>query len=394
MSAVLHYTLPSCSPIASPPIQITPVNDLEALAARRAEWNELVQRSQTCTIFQTYEWHASWWNTLSGGARPLVLLAEAGGELVGIAPLMVRERRRFGQMQRIIQLIGQDASDYIDLIIDRSQPDVLPRFAEWLMDHSQVWDVLHLHDVPNTSSTLDRLAECFRQRGYQSDIRFLYEAPTRLLGDPVADAQLIRKKSLRRHVNYFQRSGHLEFKNCRSVDEIIGYLDLFFEQHIERRARTDTPSLFLDARQRSFYRELVYRLAPTGWLLFSVVLFNDEPIAFHFGFEYGDRVIWYKPTFNVRYAQHSPGEVLIKFLLEYAIEQGVAEFDFTRGEESFKYRFANHCRSNYALHIFRRPLAYHVHRAWCDTKAWIKKSPRLAQWGRSLVRQYHTFRWV
>lgn len=390
MSTVMRQTLPAFSPVSLPPIRVTLVNDLNALAARRLQWNELAERSQTSTIFQTYEWHISWWKTLRGNARPLILLAEAGDELVGIAPLMVSERRRFGQTRRVVQLIGLGASDFCDLLIDRARLDVLPQFAEWLMDYSQLWDVIHLHDVPNTSSTLDHLSQCFRQRGYRTDIRFLYEAPTRLLGDPVEDAQVIRKKSLRRHVNYFQRNGRLQFKNCHSVDEIIGYLDLFFEQHIERRALTDTPSQFLDKQQRSFYRELVYQLAPTGWLLFSVVLFNDEPIAFHFGFEYDDRLMWYKPTFNVRYAQHSPGEVLIKYLLEYAIEQGVAEFDFTIGEEPFKYRFANHCRSNYALRVFRRPVDYQVHRAWCETKAWVKKSPRLAQWGRTLLGMFQT----
>jgi len=375
------------------PIRITWVGDLDVLWSRKTEWNVLVERSETNTIFQTCEWHASWWKAFGDNARPLLLLAETAGKIVGIAPLMLSEQRVLGRRRRIVEFIGAGSSDYCDFIVDPTQCEVLPLMLQWLVKNDHQWDLLRLSNIPNTSTTLRVLPGFFNQRGYLTDVRVLYEAPTRIFGDPVADQKLVKKKSLRRHYNYFRQHGQLEFKNCVTAEEIIGCLDLFFQQHIQRRALTDSPSQFLDERQRTFFREAAQALAPSKWLLFSVLLFNQTPIAFHFGFEYGNRIIWYKPTFAVDYFKHSPGEVLIKYLLEYALEREVTEFDFTIGEEAFKERFANHVRLNYAVRVFRDSLSYHVDRFWLGTKALIKRSPTLACLGRRLLRRWRDLRW-
>lgn len=375
------------------PIRFTEVTNWDALWPRKTEWNALVERSETNTIFQTFEWHASWWRTFGDNARLLVLLVEAGNELIGIAPLMVSEQRVLGQKRQIVQFIGAPVeSDYCDFIVDRRQPEALPLLLRWLVENDQQWDLLHFSDIPNTSTTLRVLPEFFGQRSYLTDVRVLYEAPTHIFSDPIEDQKLVKKKSLQRHYNYFRRNGQLEFRNCATVEEIMGYLESFFQQHIQRWSLTDTPSQFLDRRQRIFYKELVQALASSGWLLFSVVLFNQTPIAFHCGFEYGNRIIWYKPTFNIDYLKHSPGEVLLKYLLEYALERNAAEFDFTIGEEAFKYRFANHVRLNYAVGVFRHSWPYHINRFWLDAKTLMKRSPTIARLGRRFLRRWQNLR--
>ncbi|MDH3599486.1 MAG: GNAT family N-acetyltransferase, partial [Candidatus Tectomicrobia bacterium] len=235
--------------------------------------------------------------------------------------------------------------------------------------------------------TLQTLPAFFNRQGYLTDIRVLYEAPTHIFGDPVADQKLVKKNDMRLRYNYYRRNGELEFKNCTTVEDIMVYLELFFRQHTRRRTLTDIPSQFLDERQRIFYTEMVQRLAPSGYLLFSVLLFNQTPIAFHIGFEYDNRLLYYQPTFNVDYVKKSPGIVLLKFLLEYALERNVAEFDFSIGEEPYKYRFANDARVNHEVRVFRRPLPYHLDRVLLDAKGLIKRSPTLSRLGRRFLRQ-------
>ena len=195
------------------------------------------------------------------------------------------------------------------------------------------------------------------------------DAPVRILGDDEADLKTANKSSLKRHTNFFQKSGELRFYQCGSEAEILGYLDRFFDQHRARWAQTDSPSQFFDPAQRAFYKELVREIFPYGWLRFDVVLFNGAPLAFHFGFEYQRRFIWYKPTFDNQFASKSPGEVLIKFLLEDAIKKKLEEFDFTVGSEPFKYRFANRIRFNNRLIAFSSVSDYWI----CLGKSVLKK---------------------
>ena len=258
---------------------------------------------------------------------------------------------------------SNNSSDYLDFIIDSQAPEALDALLYEISRNREDFDRAYLSRMPTHWDNYPRTLEILNALGVNAEVEPHQEAPCRILGDNEEDRKVTNKTSLRRRYNYFRRSGELKFHRCESESEILGYLGTFFEQHIARWERTDSPSLFLDPANRSFYRDLVYRLVPMGWLKFDAVLFNGEPIAFHFGFEYGNNFIWYKPTFNIEYSKRSPGEVLIKFLLESAIERGLDEFDFTVGNESFKFRFANTVRQNNRITIFHSSVDHNMYKA-------------------------------
>jgi len=375
-------------------VEIELVRTFSALEARREAWNRLVECAQTSTVFQTYECHASWWNAFGAGSRLFVLLASAGDELLGIAPLMLTERWVLGRCYRVAQFLGTRSFDYADFIVNRDRPDVLPLLIVSLLDRLPPYNLLYLRDIPGTSSTVSELRALLKLRRIRNDVRMLYEAPTRLFNNPAEDCALPKKKSLKRHQRYFEKAGRLEFRNCVSVEEALAYLDVFFEQHVTRRSATDTPSVFHDGRARTFLRELTRGLLPKGWLLFSILLFNERPIAMHFGFEYGSRIVWYKPTFDMAFADHSPGEVLMKYLLEYALDRKAAELDFTIGAEPYKYRYANHTRANYAVRAFRQWPDYHVTRVVLTARRLVERFPSASRVARKVLARWREQPWL
>jgi len=369
------------------PIAITMVEDAAALWRRRSEWNSLVERSATSTVFQTLEWHRSWWNALRADARLVVLLAEEQGEMVGVAPLMLSMQRILGRERRVVEFIGAEAADYADFIVEPTRRRaVVTRMLEWLADHGDRWDVLRLLNIAESSALPELLPQVFGRRGYATDVRPLSECPTRIFGDRTADQRLPRKKKLREHYNQLRRQGEVEFKLYRTAAEMEGVLDAFFRQHADRWAGTPTPSLFLDARQREFYRELVRGLAPEGWVLFSAVTLNRAPISFHFGFQYGGRIYWIKPAFDPAYARYAPGMLQIKYLLEYAMAHNASEMDFTVGEEGYKYRFANHRRTNSVARVHPRRMFYGVDRLLAGARTAATKAPALRHLARRFLK--------
>lgn len=368
------------------PVDIMMVEDPAALWARRGEWNALVDRSATHTVFQTLEWQRSWWSTLRGDARLLVILAEAAGELIGVAPLMVRRQRIFGRERRVVEFIGAEAADYCDFMAEPARrEEVVPLMLECLMRHAERWDLMRLLNVAQTSALPVLLPQVLGRRGYAVDVQPLAECPTWIFGDAAADRRLPRKKKLREHHNRLRRQGEVKFHLYRTAPEMSAALEVFFRQHVDRWARTPTPSLFGDPRQREFYRELVRGLAPSGWVLFSAVLLNGVPISFHFGFDYGGRIYWIKPAFDPAYARFAPGLLQIKYLLEYAMLRNAAEMDFTVGEESYKYRFANHVRMNYVARVHPRWMFYGFDRLLARARAAARRAPALRRLGRRLV---------
>jgi CelD/BcsL family acetyltransferase involved in cellulose biosynthesis len=282
--------------------------------------------------------------------------------------------------------MGGDASDYADVIVDPGARSLLMPMLRWLAADRR-WDVLRLGHLLESSETAADIDGFFAAHGFATDRRPDAIAPTRLFGDRLADSRLLDKKSLKRHHNYFARTGRLEFETIADAPAIHARLEGFFRMHVERWAGTDAPSLFLDGRQRQFYRRMVTALAPAGWMRYSVVKFEGVPIAAHLGFEYGGRFVWYKPAFHVGYARHSPGEVLLRYLLGLALERSLAEFDFASGDEAFKRRFANHVRQTEVVHVFRHALPLRACRLWWGATAAMRRSDWIRRAGRRIVRR-------
>ena len=339
-------------------------------------WTALLERAGHHSVFQTFAWHACWWKAFHDSHELFVILAYAGSRLVGIAPMMIlRQSGPMGRTRSRVCFIGSlnNASDYCDFITDPAVPQVLPALLEQISAAGAACDRIDLSHFPSHSPHKAGVIEYFERRAARIAIEFQADAPVRILGDIQADRKAANKSSLKRHTRFFEKSGDLRFHRCTSEQEILGYLDAFFEQHKARRAHAGEPSQFIDPAQQLFYRDLIKDTLRHGWLRFDVVLFNGAPLAFHFGFEYQRRFIWYKPAFDVQFAARSPGEVLLKFLLDDAIDKGLEEFDFTVGSEAFKYRFANQTRTNDRIIVFRSASDYWLHRGIGKGKAMLKK---------------------
>ena len=321
------------------------------------EWNALASDCETNTIFQTYEWFHSWWDIFGESYQLYFIAIYENQDLAGIAPLMISGH----SSRKTLQFVGNGKSDYCDFLIRTQKEAILFTLFDHIFQNIHKWDYICLNNIPKSSSSVEILAkicESYRCRFITGN---LYQCPTLVMkGFEKETVDLINKPSLKRRYNYFSKSGRLSFVNITNQKEAQELLDIFFQQHIKRWDKRGMSSLFLNTKNRDFYRELTRNMLAKGWLLFSMLEYNDKPIAFHFGFDYNSRVIWYKPSFDIDYFKHSPGKVLLRFLIEFALSNGNSELDFTLGDEPFKQEFSNQTRTNLYLKIFKRKLDYHI----------------------------------
>ncbi len=328
------------------------ISDRERIPLTRGQWNSLVGANQVSTVFQSYEWFDSWWSTFGESGRLAFLAVNSGEQVVGFAALMTK--RALPGFTRL-QFVGTGNADYQDVI---APPDikraVVAAICQFLQGPGLAWTRLWLCNVPEHSDTLAYL----RADGATYGLRLIREAvepcPALVIdGEREAVQRQIGKYSIRRPLNWFQKRGTVRFRKLTDWLEIERQLPVFFEQHIQRWAETGQASLFFQDGQRRFYRTLAKAFLEAGWLSFSIVEFDDKPLAFHFGFDDGRILTWYKPSFDVSYSQHSPGLLLIRHLIEDALQNGRSEMDFTIGGEQFKDRFANRKRQNLYLSVYR-----------------------------------------
>ncbi len=349
---------PASPAIAAERLHVTLASSFEELDLDAAGWNALLARNDTDSVFQTYEWLSTWCDVYREAFEPILVTVRSGGRVVGVLPLM-RERSA-ANTSRSIRFLSDTRADYCDVIVPDRKDEVMAAALEVLLGGGEC-DVLELRGIPENSQTTRVLSEACADVGAFVLVRDQAPCPTLLVQGHLDSATaILHKQSLRRRVNYFKRTGRLVYRDLSLASDIDPYLDVFFAQHISRRAQTDSPSLFLDPSNVLFYRRLVQRLSDTGWNLFTVVEHDDQPIAFHYGFDYHDSLVWYKPAFDVHRAKHSPGLVLVSHLIEYAIQHNRRELDFTVGNETFKHRLTNYNRTIRTVNVYRKSVDFAV----------------------------------
>lgn len=353
------------------------VSDRSAVPLAPEQWNSLVARNETNTIFQTYEWFDAWWRTFGDAHQLFLLLVRDGDAILGFAALVLT-RGAWGW--RELRFAGTGNADYQDFVLPKEKPRALAAICAFLQRQSRRWDRFALANVPAQSTTLSLLSSFSKS----TELRLVDEArvtcPTLMLGeDSPRVRRMIDKYSLRRPLNWFNKHGALRFRHVGSVDEVIAMLPAFFAQHRARWHAVDRPSLFSQAKQRQFYESVARTLAARGWLQFSVVEFNGDPIAFHFGFDYGGCITWYKPSFDVRWSEHSPGLLLTRALIEDGLNRGRDELDFAAGDEAFKGRFASRRRVNVHSSVYHGRVGHGIALA---VRALRRTAGRVVRWWR------------
>jgi CelD/BcsL family acetyltransferase involved in cellulose biosynthesis/predicted ATP-grasp superfamily ATP-dependent carboligase len=322
-------------------------------------WNALLGSSHTNSIFQTYQWHDSWWRTYGRKLDGRFIAVSDDATCLAVAPMALHRSTR----DRVLRFAGDGRADYCDFITPHDKPEVLSRICDALRAETS-WNILELNNVPAHSATIAAVQNWSKDAGYFAYVRPQFTCSALVVEGHEAEANaIVNKASLRRKTNSVRRLGRLETRDFRRSADVLPHLDGFFAQHVKRWEMTATPSLFLEQRQRDFYRDLTLAMDGTDWLLFSVVTLDDRPIAMHYGFDYNGVVTWYKPSFDVAYAAHSPGMIMVRHLVEQAIANRRREFDLTIGDEAFKRRFANAVRSTARIQVFRERGRYMLERS-------------------------------
>lgn len=338
----------------------------------RAQWNALVAGSPNATIFQTYEWFECWWSAFGQDRELFLVTVWDGDALAGIAPLMTFRRAGL----RRLEFVGTPNADYQDFILGRRAAELLPLLAGYLFEHRDDWDMVALRNVPMESATFQALPVIMRTLGLGATDLERVACPTfEVSSRPAEIRQWLNRYSLRRRLKHLQRHGQLAFTRFSTIAQLDRYLPMFFEQYIERRRGTAAARVFIRPEVRKFYAALAKSTLTPGWLHFSVLECAGRPVAFHFGFEFRDRLYWYKPSFDPALARHSPGKVLLSFLIRDSLERGLTELDFTVGAEPFKARYTRTHRINANLRIFSRRWHY------LAFMSLIRANRTLVRWG-------------
>lgn len=300
------------------------------------------------SIFLTHEWFSTWWSHLSEGSRMEVLLfRNAGGVLLGAAPMMRK-------VDTLMFMASEDVTDYCDFL---SHPEHREGFYRALImalkEYFQGISRLRLINIKAGSPTLAHLPHLAEEHGLVCTVDQTEVAPALALPSTyeIYLAKLRRKDrhELRRKLKRFQALAGLKFRRVDHQGPILPTVESFINLH--ERSRPDKEAFWKTRGMKSFFKEMIVRFSTNGWAEFLTAEKGDRMIAGLLIFSYQDEVLFYNMAYDHDYAKCSPGFSLFDKAIRQAIAEDKRLVDFLRGSEKYKYSFGAQDSKIYMLRL-------------------------------------------
>jgi CelD/BcsL family acetyltransferase involved in cellulose biosynthesis len=305
-------------------LRLEPLSDLEAV---REEWNTLASASRN--IFATWEWVSTWWRHF-GRNRPIVAFGcrAPDGRLAAILPLYLFSRRL-----GIVRFIGHDASDELGPICAPEHTLAAARAMEnALVDASFRWHLFVGDWLPGKQPWKDAVGgRVVRWEG--SPLLRLNAASWDELSGRWSRQE---RKALRRRERNLRSEHAVSFRRTEKLDGLSDDLDALFALHTSRWSQGST-----FARHEAFHREFAHCALERGWLRLWFLEVDGHSVATQYGFRYGGVESVYQSGWDRAWARFSPASLLCVHTIREAFEDGLLEYRFLRGDEKYKYTYAD-----------------------------------------------------
>jgi CelD/BcsL family acetyltransferase involved in cellulose biosynthesis len=328
-------------------ISIQPVTTSKELVALRSEWTQLFKRCPDAAPFQSPDWLLPWW-TWFGDGELLAFVFRKEEQLVGLALTFIYASKDFGQQ---LLLLGTGNSDYCDVLFEPSAQAECCQLLFGVIEEHRGWDVCDLQPLRAESVLISANSPPdWRTDLAQQDVCPRIKLSRHRLANSKALGKMLKNANYSRR--RLEKAGpvRIEPADDNTFHEIF---EAFRTLHQARWRARGHSGVFADETARAFHCEAAAALLEAGILRLYALRVSHHIIGCLYCLVHARRAHYYLGGFDDRFAPYSPGVILIGHAIEDAVQQGALEFDFLRGNESYKYRWGAEDHPTYLRRFWR-----------------------------------------
>jgi CelD/BcsL family acetyltransferase involved in cellulose biosynthesis len=316
------------------------VAELGELQEIEGDWRRLAESRGNA--FLTPEWFRCWFEHYGDGGSPFIpIVRDSGGRLTGLLPLVIAGSGH----PRVCRIVGGNIGDRFHPVSrPEDEEEVAAAAGEALGSTARPWSILALDHVEVQTPWVDALA-----RSTGARLRSLERRPDRLpmmdlsgyssWDDYLASRSSSFRRDFRRAKIRAAKDRSVRLRRTEHLGQLPSDMDRFFHLH-DLRLGTQGGSSLGTERARSFHRRFAASCLERGWLRLWFLELDEQPVAAWYGWRLGARYSCYNSGFDPSWSRVGPGRLLLGGVIESALEEGAAEFDFLLGDEGYKLRFA------------------------------------------------------
>lgn len=327
------------------------VRDEVAFHALAPYWDNLVDKTSTCSPFLRWDWMRMWWEHCHGAATLAVgVLRDKAGTPHAIAPLMLAREddgaRRHLTALSFLSGFGPAHGERLDLIVPAGREDELtPQLCKVFKALLPECDVVRLNflpqESPNTPHILGALERSFTRAGVlnRSACRMVTVPPT------WEEIEMRHSASWR---------GNLR-RSCKTFAEADGSTTLSgagmlhahaFSELLRLHANNfpEGVSTFTTPEAALFHQRLAEKWLPSGRAMMPLLHANGTMVSAIYGFIERDEFFQYQAGWDTEQARLSPGKMAVRWALICCMQRGLRIYDMLPGEYEYKRRWGDSTR--------------------------------------------------
>ena len=288
-----------------------------------------------------------------------ILCITSDDKIVAIAPLRQQNHAVKGLFHyRVIEPLDYEtATDYTGLIIAEKEIQCLQLFFTYLYNQND-WDCISFNDIPQTSMIIDLLQ---KNKNLFPNLKITQGAICPYMPLPNSMDSFTKglsrnlRKNLRKSLRNLEKDfGKVELKEYSELDSLENTMQLFFDLHQKRWISKGGPGAFSSQKIRNIFMDRAILFAEKGWLGLYFLTVNDTPVAARYTLKYDQKVYGCLSGLDPAYSSYRVGNIALLKLIEKCIAQGIKEYDFMKGDESYKSDWTKTYRRNSNLELINQ----------------------------------------
>jgi CelD/BcsL family acetyltransferase involved in cellulose biosynthesis len=317
------------STVKTAELRVEPLPNLEQL---REPWQRLAQLN--CNPFLSWEWASTWWQHF-GRDREQKMLGcyDAGGELIGIAPLYFDSKRRL----RVLRFVGHFPADQLEPLC---APEHLAADTASVRRHlagERCWDLLLTERLPGEAN----LGAALEAEPIRAEATPELELETSDWDQFLASKSSNFRGQIRNRQRRLERDHELRFRLADDPEGLEADMDALFKLHELRYGAAEKGLGAFSHELARFHRDFARLALENGWLRLWFAYFDGEPAAAWYGFRLGGADWFYQSGRDPQYDRQSVGFVLMAHTLHDAVSSGMGTYKLLLGAEEYKKRFSS-----------------------------------------------------
>jgi hypothetical protein len=351
-------------------VKLKIIRDEKTFYSLKEKWNNLLECSDSRSIFLTWEWLYTWWKIYSEDRELFIIVSYDENELVAIFPLLRRKIKILGIYEQfILEFLGtgeeekdEVCSNFMELIVrpDIERSNIYNAVFSFLVEQLfKEWDYIVLKSVRADSAFAKAIITFFNTNNCLVQVAKNFTNGATILdggwNDFIKSLGQRTRKRIKRERKLLESMSGFKYRFLKNENEFEVMFDTFVKLSLKR---WNNGGAFSSQKFLNFQKNVCREFFEKGYLKLSLMEVDGKIVAGNLDYFYKDTVYGYQTAFDPEFnPKIGIGTLGMVYCIEAAVREGFKRYDWYKTVSgSYKEHFVNYLEDIIDLKVMKKSI--------------------------------------